>query len=247
MRRRTARQGVNTLGERIARLIEGQGPLSIAQFMTLALHDSHAGYYATRDPFGRSGDFITAPEISQMFGELLGLWIVQAWHDQGAPGAARLVELGPGRGTLMADALRAARRAAPDFIAAIDVMLVENSPALRECSARRWPMPALPSPGARLRRQPRGPAALPARQRVLRRAADPPICEDRAGLARAHGDAGCARRTGLRAGADAGQGPRRAGRARRGRTGRRLRSRRRPAPPSPKRSPAPSPRAAAPR
>ena len=69
-------QGVNALGARIARLIERQGPLSIAQFMTLALHDPRAGYYATRDPFGRGGDFITAPEVSQMFGELLGLWIV---------------------------------------------------------------------------------------------------------------------------------------------------------------------------
>ncbi len=122
---------MNTLGERIARLIEGQGPLSIAQFMTLALHDRHGGYYATRDPFGRAGDFITAPEVSQIFGELLGLWVVQAWRDQGSPTPARLVELGPGRGTLMADALRAAKRVAPDFLVAIDVTLVETSPTLR--------------------------------------------------------------------------------------------------------------------
>jgi SAM-dependent MidA family methyltransferase len=121
---------VNALGARIARLIERQGPLSIAQFMTLALHDPRAGYYATRDPFGRTGDFITAPEVSQMFGELLGLWIVETWRRQGAPAPARLVELGPGRGTLMADALRAAR-AAPDFLSAIDVVLIESSPALR--------------------------------------------------------------------------------------------------------------------
>src|SRR5204863_6042971 len=100
---------VNRLGQRIARLIEAQGPLSIAQFMTIALHDSHDGYYATHDPIGAKGDFITAPEISQMFGELLGLWCVQVWRDQGCPSPAHLVELGPGRGTLMADALRAAR------------------------------------------------------------------------------------------------------------------------------------------
>jgi NADH dehydrogenase [ubiquinone] 1 alpha subcomplex assembly factor 7 len=122
---------VNDLGERIRRLIEAQGPLSIAQFMSQALHDSQSGYYATRDPFGRGGDFITAPEISQMFGELLGLWTVQMWRDQGAPNPARLIELGPGRGTLMADMLRAAGKAAPDFLAAIDVVMVENSPALQ--------------------------------------------------------------------------------------------------------------------
>jgi NADH dehydrogenase [ubiquinone] 1 alpha subcomplex assembly factor 7 len=120
---------VNALGQRIARLIEAQGPLSVAQFMTMALHDPQGGYYATRDPFGTQGDFITAPEISQMFGELLGLWIVQCWHDQGKPSPARLVELGPGRGTLMADALRAARLV-PEFLAAIEVVMVENSAAL---------------------------------------------------------------------------------------------------------------------
>ncbi len=123
---------MNDLGERIARLIETQGPLSVAQFMSLALHDPKGGYYATRDPFGRGGDFITAPEISQMFGELLGLWTVQVWRDQGSPAPARLIELGPGRGTLMADMLRAAVKTAPDFFAAIDVVMVENSPTLKE-------------------------------------------------------------------------------------------------------------------
>lgn len=122
---------MTTLGERIARLIRSQGPLSIAQFMTLALHDSQDGYYATRDPLGRAGDFITAPEVSQMFGELLGLWIVQCWRDQDSPKQVRLVELGPGRGTLMADALRA-MRIAPDFLAAIEVVLIESSPTLRD-------------------------------------------------------------------------------------------------------------------
>jgi SAM-dependent MidA family methyltransferase len=119
---------VNDLGQRIARLIEAQGPLSVAQFMTMALHDPKAGYYATRDPFGAGGDFITAPDIGQMFGELLGLWIVQCWIDQGKP-KARLVELGPGRGTLMADALRAARLV-PEFLSSIEVVMVEASPTL---------------------------------------------------------------------------------------------------------------------
>jgi SAM-dependent MidA family methyltransferase len=122
---------MTALAERIARLIAAQGPLSIAQFMTVALHDPRSGYYATRDPFGRGGDFITAPEVSQMFGELIGLWLVQAWREQGAPERARLVELGPGRGTLMADALRAAK-AAPEFLDAMEVVLVEASPVLRE-------------------------------------------------------------------------------------------------------------------
>ncbi|MDE3114725.1 MAG: SAM-dependent methyltransferase [Pseudomonadota bacterium] len=102
--------------------------------MMLALHDPADGYYATRDPFGRAGDFITAPEVSQMFGELIGLWLVQCWRDQGSQAPARLVELGPGRGTLMADALRAAKLA-PDFLAAIDVVLVEASPTLRAIQA----------------------------------------------------------------------------------------------------------------
>jgi NADH dehydrogenase [ubiquinone] 1 alpha subcomplex assembly factor 7 len=117
----------NALGQRIARMIAAQGPMSIAQFMTLALHDPRDGYYATRDPLG--ADFITAPEISQAFGELLGLWCAKAWHDQGKPRPARLVELGPGRGTLMADALRAARLM-PEFLDAIEVVLVETSPVL---------------------------------------------------------------------------------------------------------------------
>ena len=70
---------MNALAARIAALIAAQGPISVAQYMTLALHDAEGGYYATRDPFGREGDFITAPEISQMFGELLGAWCAQAW------------------------------------------------------------------------------------------------------------------------------------------------------------------------
>jgi len=121
---------MNALSERIARLIQAQGPITVAQYMTMALHDPQHGYYATRDPFGVRGDFITSPEISQMFGELLGLWIAQCWLDQGSPAKAILMELGPGRGTLMADALRATRNV-PGFHAALEVMLVEASPVLR--------------------------------------------------------------------------------------------------------------------
>jgi NADH dehydrogenase [ubiquinone] 1 alpha subcomplex assembly factor 7 len=133
------------LSERIAALIAAQGPISVAQFMTLALHDAQAGYYAIRDPFGRAGDFITAPEISQMFGEMLGLWLGQVWMDQGAPKNTHLVELGPGRGTLMADALRVLKRV-PGFCEQVEIVLVEASPALREFQKAR-----LADSGARLR------------------------------------------------------------------------------------------------
>ena len=125
-----------SLQSRIAQLIEAQGPISVAQFMTMALLDPKEGYYATRDPFGAGGDFTTAPEISQMFGEMAGLWLVQAWADQGSPKNPRLVELGPGRGTLMADILRVAQ-VAPDFVADLEVVMVEASPALQEIQAEK--------------------------------------------------------------------------------------------------------------
>ena len=121
---------MNALGQRIAALIAAQGPISIAEYMTLALHDPLSGYYATRDPFGAQGDFITSPEISQMFGEVIGLWLAQAWIDQGKPARPRLVELGPGRGTLMVDALRALKLV-PELREQIEVTLVEMSPALQ--------------------------------------------------------------------------------------------------------------------
>ena len=107
------------------------GPMTLADYMAECLLHPQHGYYATRDPFGRGGDFTTAPEISQMFGELLGLCLAQAWLDQGAPAPFTLAELGPGRGTLMADALRATR-AVPGFHAAAQVVLVEASASLRQ-------------------------------------------------------------------------------------------------------------------
>ena len=119
----------------LARRIAATGPLTLADYMAdCLLHPDH-GYYATRDPFGAGGDFTTAPEISQMFGELLGLSLAQAWLDQGAPAPFTLAELGPGRGTLMADVLRATR-AVPGFHASARVVLVEASATLREVQRR---------------------------------------------------------------------------------------------------------------
>ncbi len=110
--------------------IAATGPITLATYMAeCLLHPTH-GYYTTRDPFGGAGDFTTAPEISQMFGELLGLALAQSWLDQGAPAGIVLAELGPGRGTLMADLLRATR-AVPGFHAALRICLVEASPVLR--------------------------------------------------------------------------------------------------------------------
>src|SRR5262249_31113670 len=96
--------------------------------MEMALLDPELGYYMKRDPLGR--DFITAPEVSQIFGELLGLFLLEAWEKRGRPRPFHLVELGPGRGTLMADMLRATR-VRPEFLENAEVVLVETSPALR--------------------------------------------------------------------------------------------------------------------
>ncbi|MFK7879299.1 class I SAM-dependent methyltransferase [Roseobacter sp.] len=109
--------------------IAQNGPLSLADYMAdCLLHPEH-GYYTTQMPLGAAGDFITAPEISQMFGELIGLSLAQSWMDQGHPARFTLAELGPGRGTLMADMLRATRKV-PGFHAAAEVVLVEASPKL---------------------------------------------------------------------------------------------------------------------
>ncbi len=113
----------------IRRRIELAGPMPVAQYMKLCLTHPQHGYYTTRDPLGAAGDFTTAPEISQMFGELIGLWAAAAWRAIGSPENVRLVELGPGRGTMMLDALRAAK-VMPDFRSAIVVHFVEINPAL---------------------------------------------------------------------------------------------------------------------
>lgn len=118
-----------SLRERLEAQIARTGPITVAQFMTAALHDPSAGYYATRPALGDEGDFITAPLISQMFGELIGVWAASAWTLMGEPQALRLIEMGPGDGTLMSDILRAARMA-PGFLEAADVWLVETSEPL---------------------------------------------------------------------------------------------------------------------
>jgi SAM-dependent MidA family methyltransferase len=115
----------------IRRLIAVAGPMSIAEYMRLCLTHPQYGYYVTRDPLGAHGDFVTAPEISQMFGELIGVWMVAVWQQMGSPENVRVVELGPGRGTLMNDALRAAK-VVGDFHAALVVHLVEISPKLQQ-------------------------------------------------------------------------------------------------------------------
>ncbi len=118
------------LDAEIRRRIALAGPMPVAEYMALCLFDPAHGYYTTHDPFGARGDFITAPEVSQMFGELIGLWVSAVWKQMGAPENVRLIELGPGRGTMMKDALRAVR-IVPEFRAAIVAHLVEVSPLLR--------------------------------------------------------------------------------------------------------------------
>jgi SAM-dependent MidA family methyltransferase len=125
---------MTALAAELAARIRASGPMSLADYMAACLMDPRHGYYATRDPFGAGGDFTTAPEISQMFGELIGLCLAQSWLDQGAPAPFVLAELGPGRGTLMADLLRATR-GVPGFHAAMRPWLIEASPALRKLQA----------------------------------------------------------------------------------------------------------------
>jgi SAM-dependent MidA family methyltransferase len=120
-----------SLADRLRRLIAEQGPIPVSDYMALA--NSH--YYATRDPLGASGDFTTAPEISQMFGELIGLALADLWTRAGRPRGVRYVELGPGRGTLAADALRAMRAAGLEP----SVHFIETSPVLRSAQAERVP------------------------------------------------------------------------------------------------------------
>jgi SAM-dependent MidA family methyltransferase len=124
-----------SLEERLKAQIRADGPMSVADYMAACLFDPSDGYYAVRPRLGAQGDFVTAPLISQMFGELLGLWSVEVWRRLGAPERFRWVEVGPGDGTLIADALRAARLA-PDFLQAAELVLVEPSRPLRDAQAR---------------------------------------------------------------------------------------------------------------
>jgi SAM-dependent MidA family methyltransferase len=122
------------LEHRLKRQIALEGPITVAAFMAACLHDPQGGYYAARPRLGADGDFITAPLISQMFGELIGLWVGEMWDRLGRPPEVRLVELGPGDGTLMRDALRALKQV-PGFAAAADLWLVEPSAPLRALQA----------------------------------------------------------------------------------------------------------------
>jgi SAM-dependent MidA family methyltransferase len=130
------------LTDRLRAQIRQSGPLSVAQYMSACLHDAQDGYYASRPAIGAAGDFITAPMISQMFGELLGLWAAETWNRLGRPGRFLLAEMGPGDGTLMSDALRAGR-AVPGFLDAAELWLVETSGPLREAQAARLGWSAL--------------------------------------------------------------------------------------------------------
>lgn len=130
-----------SLLDRLRAQIAQDGPISVAEYFTRCLHDPRDGYYATRPALegmngGEGGDFLTAPGVSQMFGELIGLWILETWTRMGRPAPVRLIEMGPGDGTLISDILRAARLS-PEFLAAADLWLVEVSPPLREAQAAR--------------------------------------------------------------------------------------------------------------
>jgi SAM-dependent MidA family methyltransferase len=127
----------------IRRRIAAGGPMPVADYMRLCLTHPEHGYYVKRDPLGAGGDFITAPEISQMFGELIGVWMATVWRQMGAPENFRIVELGPGRGTLLDDALRATKKVR-GFREAAVLHLVEISPALREVQERRLAKTGMP-------------------------------------------------------------------------------------------------------
>lgn len=124
------------LRERLAAQIAQTGPLTVAQYMLACLHDPQDGYYATRPALGEDGDFITAPLVSQMFGELIGVWALSAWQALGSPARFVLAEMGPGDGTLMSDILRAGRLL-PGFLEAADVWLVETSGPLENLQRER--------------------------------------------------------------------------------------------------------------
>ncbi len=125
-----------SLIDRLRAEIRVNGPLTVAQYMSACLHDPSDGYYATRPRLGAEGDFITAPMVSQMFGELIGLWSAEVWTRLGRPARVLWVEVGPGDGTLICDALRAVR-SAPAFLAAAELWLVEPSAPLEAIQGER--------------------------------------------------------------------------------------------------------------
>ena len=128
---------MTALKERLARLIATAGPIPVCDYMAACLFDPEAGYYTTREPFGVAGDFTTAPEISQMFGELVAVWAYSAWAAMGRPMPMALAEIGPGRGTLMADMLRTLDRLDTGFVTRARVALIEASPRLAALQKER--------------------------------------------------------------------------------------------------------------
>ena len=145
-----------SLKARLAAQIAASGPLTIAQYMQACLYDPQDGYYATRPALGEAGDFITAPLVSQMFGEMVGLWAVETWRGLGSPSPFRLVEAGPGDGTLMSDILRAARLV-PEFLEACDLWMIEISePLMRAQMARLADAPVTPTWAAQISDVPPG-------------------------------------------------------------------------------------------
>lgn len=161
------------LEHRIRALVRLNGPMPVFDYMGLCLGDPEHGYYMAREPFGAGGDFVTAPEVSQMFGEMIGAFLVETWERLGRPAPFQLVEFGPGRGTLMADILRVAKRV-PAFVAAARLTLIETSPRLRAAQAATLAgAPLKPAWGERAEDVPAGPMiavaneffdALPIRQ-----------------------------------------------------------------------------------
>lgn len=126
---------MTALRQRIAALIAQAGPISVSDYFALCLSDPTHGYYMSRDPFGRAGDFTTAPEISQMFGELVGVWLAMAWWATGRPERPLIAEIGPGRGTLAKDVVRTLARVEPDLAASARFALIETSDRLRRVQA----------------------------------------------------------------------------------------------------------------
>ena len=154
------------LEKEIRRLIAVGGPMPIARYMSLCLTHPQYGYYVTRDPFGVSGDFTTAPEVSQIFGELLGLWALSVWRMLDEPEMINLIELGPGRGTMMRDALRASK-VLPRYRAALSVHLVEISPTLEQLQRNNLADVDLPLSWHRsLMDVPQGPAIILANEYI---------------------------------------------------------------------------------
>ncbi|MBB5073221.1 SAM-dependent MidA family methyltransferase [Bartonella callosciuri] len=126
-----------SLKEKIKEIIARNGPITVSQYMTLALTDPQFGYYQTQTPFGRTGDFITAPEISQLFGEMIGIWILANWKAHSCPHSFILAEIGPGRGTLMDDTLRTIQKLSTTAFNAAEVFLIEISKNLAEEQKKR--------------------------------------------------------------------------------------------------------------